>query len=320
MIWIKRLFIPIIVFFFTIIIFFSTEFILSKYVGLGQPVVYDPHLLWGYSPKPNKVYNRFKNNTVTINNIGLRSQKNWNTKEKNILFLGDSVTYGGSYISDEETFVSIACNKLTDWNCHNGGVNAYGILNIVARSNYDKRFQNDSIRVFTFITADFSRGLQKSSAAHFILRDPPNIFPAIWEATNFVVAKLNIISWFGKKKSDKVLLPEEFSDQQKMAESFALEIFLNEIDNLKKSGKDFILIHSPSKLELSNAKSLNENFIIKTLLNEFPEEFIMLSETALKNYRENYDGIFYDDQHYSKKGHQIVGKFINNILEEKIYK
>ena len=105
-----------------------------------------------------------------------------------------------------------------------------------------------------------------------------------------------------------------------MAESFALEIFLNEIDNLKKSGKDFILIHSPSKLELSNAKSLNENFIIKTLLNEFPEEFIMLSETALKNYRKNYDGIFYDDQHYSKKGHQIVGKFINNILEEKIYK
>ena len=241
MIWIKRLSIPLIVIFSSIFLLYVAEFVLSEYIGLGQPIVYDKHLLWGYSPKSNKVYSRFKGVTVSINNAGLRSSTNWISKEKNILFLGDSVTYGGSYIDDKDTFSSITCSKLKGWKCFNGGVNAYGILNIVARSKYDDRIQQDNMRIFTFITDDFDRGLQKSSTAHFILRDPPKIFPAIWEATNFVVAKLIIKSWFEKKKY-KVLLPEEFGDQQKMEEILKNKKFNNEINNLKKNKKNLILI------------------------------------------------------------------------------
>ncbi len=71
----KRFLLPLIVIISTIFIIICTEFYLVKFIGLGQPIVYDPHLLWGYSPKPNKVYYRFKDTRVSINNVGLRSKK-----------------------------------------------------------------------------------------------------------------------------------------------------------------------------------------------------------------------------------------------------
>ena len=65
----------------------------------------------------------------------------WNLGEKKIVFFGDSVTYGGSYIDDTKTFVHISCEDFKNIKiiCGNAGVNAYGIHNIVYRSKYDKR-------------------------------------------------------------------------------------------------------------------------------------------------------------------------------------
>lgn len=317
MIWIKRLSIPLIVIFSSAFLLYAAEFFLSKYIGLGQPIVYDKHLLWGYSPKSNKIYSRFKDSTVSINNVGLRSSENWISKEKNILFLGDSVTYGGSYIDDKDTFSSITCSKLKGWKCFNGGVNAYGILNIVARSKYDDRIQQDNIRIFTFITDDFDRGLQKSSTAHFILREPPKLFPALWELSNFIASKIQPKKWFGKNSKNKS--SEDIIEHQKLLNrSFALEILISEIERLKSLEKSFLLIHSPSRTELNNPKILEDNIIIKILSKKFPNDFIILSEIFSNKPKKNQENIFKDDVHYQKIGHQIVGEFLGKILSNKI--
>ena len=63
-----------------------------------------------------------------------------------------------SYLNDNQTFPLLICEELANYDCFNGGVNGYGILNMVARSKYDKRISNAEVVVFTFITQDFNRG------------------------------------------------------------------------------------------------------------------------------------------------------------------
>ena len=89
--------------------------------------------------------------------MGARGLENWREDGVNILFLGDSVTYGGSEIDDSQTFSSLTCANIANWSCHNAGVNACGILNMVARSRYDSRINDASFRIFTFISGDFDR-------------------------------------------------------------------------------------------------------------------------------------------------------------------
>ena len=134
------------------LIIFSTEIYL-KNLGLGDPIRYDSSIFFGYSPKSNQQKKRINNSKVTINDIGLRSIYDWKQiKGKKIIFLGDSVTYGGSYIDDKETFVYLSCKNLKNPQliCGNAGVNAYGIFNIVFRSRYDLRLSDDHLRIFLF--------------------------------------------------------------------------------------------------------------------------------------------------------------------------
>ena len=101
--------------FFFIIILIATEIYL-KNIGLGNPVRYDSDLTYGYAPKINQKTERLKKSIVTINDVGLRSLENWKkNNKKKILFIGDSITYGGSYIDDTETFSYLVCTKMKDY-------------------------------------------------------------------------------------------------------------------------------------------------------------------------------------------------------------
>jgi lysophospholipase L1-like esterase len=315
--WIKKLIIPTILLLTTSILVFSAEFVLREKIGLGEPIVYDEHPLWGYSPKPNAVYSRLGGSIVTINNVGLRSTKDWQKEQKNILFLGDSVTYGGSHINDDETFSLLVCKHLTDWNCHNGGVNAYGILNMVARSRYDKRIQDDDLRVFTFISRDFDRGLQKATTAHFILREPPRLFPALWEVTNYVASMIQPNSWFGKQTLDKkdTRILEE---QKTVNRRFALDILASEIHRLKTNGKNVILVHSPSMNELKNPDLIHENLIINRITKEFPNDLLLLSKALEAPFREGREGLFKDVVHFEAEGHSIIAQYLANELKNRL--
>ena len=99
----KRIYNFLIVAFSLSIIIISLELSCRYLLNLGKPVIYEPNILWGYSPKPNQITERFKKSKITIDNNGTRSVYNWNNDKKNYFF-GDSVTYGGSYIDDENFF------------------------------------------------------------------------------------------------------------------------------------------------------------------------------------------------------------------------
>ena len=108
--------------------------------GLGDPIIYYQDAAYGYSLEPSQKSVRLRNSVITINESGLRSQDNWDlAKGKRILFMGDSVTYGGSYVDDSEIFSTLVCGYIPDSTCGNAGVNGYGVLNMVLRSRVDHR-------------------------------------------------------------------------------------------------------------------------------------------------------------------------------------
>ena len=80
---------------------FVSDVIAKKYLGLGEPIVYDSHALWGYSPRENRRYIRFNGDFVTINNVGARGLENWREDGVNILMLHDPKLYWVEAYVDE---------------------------------------------------------------------------------------------------------------------------------------------------------------------------------------------------------------------------
>ena len=95
----------------SVIIMLSIIEVSLRIYGLGKPIIYEKSLLWGYSPLPNQKSKRLENATVSINEDGLRTSKKFINANK-IIFYGDSVTYGGSYIDDLEIFFRISMRKI----------------------------------------------------------------------------------------------------------------------------------------------------------------------------------------------------------------
>jgi hypothetical protein len=318
--WIKYLITLLILTTTMFLILLLGDFVAKKYLGLGDPVIYDSHALWGYSPRVNRQYVRFDDNTVTINDVGARGLQQWRNDGSNILFLGDSVTYGGSYINDSQTFSSLTCINIPDWSCHNAGVNAYGILNMVARSRYDTRINDAPLRVFTFISGDFDRGLQNSNTAHFILRDTPNFLSGLWEIMNFVATKVNPKQWFGKQSDIKSI--EKIYEAQLVNRKFALDIFIDELERLENLGYVFLIVHSPNLREVEDKDLINNNFVLSALSIAFPDNYLSLVDPIRLHFENDKNLIYKDGVHFKELGHRIASETLTpvilNLINKKI--
>ena len=170
--------------------------ILLRIYGLGNPIIYEKSLLWGYSPMPNQKSKRLENAVVTINEDGLRTSKKFTNTNK-IIFYGDSVTYGGSYIDDLEIFSELVCEKLNKtkelYSCGNAGVNAYGIRNIIKRTkNYENKFPNH-YKIITIIEGDFYRNFSQIKSLPYFTQPIENIFKATIELTLYSLDLIRIL-------------------------------------------------------------------------------------------------------------------------------
>ncbi len=280
-----------------------TEFYLRN-LGLGDPIRYDSNILYGYSPKINQKKNRFKNSTVTINDFGLRSIYNWkNNKEKKIVFLGDSVTYGGSYIDDKNLFSHIVCKKLDQFTCGNAGVNSYGVHNTIMRSKYDERIQTADIFVFLFPPDDFLRDYRNSKTAHFYLNNKKFLLPSITEAISFISTKYDLNNYISKLNDTKTK-----EDHDLKFIDYSIELLKEEVENKKHKNKIVLVLLSNRKDDkfLENKR----NKYIKAKLQE------KIDIHLLENYLTD-DFFFYDNSvHLSEKGHEVVAQRISSILQK----
>jgi lysophospholipase L1-like esterase len=161
-----------------------------RWIGLGEPVAYYTNLTYRFAPVPNQKVVRFDGNTITINDRGLRATRDWEAPaDIRILFIGDSVTWGTSSVTDSDTFSEIACARIGPAlglrvTCGNAGVNAYGTDNMAARIRY-KEFDNEDWLVVVVLSGDAIRSLQNIAAGHYHMANPTGPLRATWEAANY---------------------------------------------------------------------------------------------------------------------------------------
>lgn len=281
---------------------FLTEIYLKK-TGLGDPVRYDSNILYGYSPKINQKKKRIKGSFVTINNAGLRTLDSWDKNKRKIIFLGDSVTYGGSYIDDKDIFSHQVCQNLKEFICGNAGVNAYGVKNIVMRSKFDIRIQDAEIFVYLFPPGDFYREYSDSQTAHFYLNNKNFLLPGIFEAVSFVFTKYDLNNFISKY--DDTVQSEK--DNFKLID-LSIESLIKEIENKTKNKKKVYIFLSNEKNDKNYQNTLNK--YVKDQLSKKIANLNLLND-VLKN-----DKYFYDESvHYSSIGHKSVSKRIYEVIK-----
>src|SRR5262249_6596744 len=86
-----------------------------RVLGFGEPVLYDNRVAWGYRPLPDQPRQRFGGARVHVNALGVRGPDVAPTRPPGttrLLFLGDSVTWGGTYVDDEALFAAVAARRL----------------------------------------------------------------------------------------------------------------------------------------------------------------------------------------------------------------
>ena len=298
----RSLFIFIFISFFILVSISLTEIYL-RYLGLGDPVRYDSNYIYGYAPKENQKKERLRGSIVTINELGLRTPFSWNNLEKKkIIFMGDSITYGGSYIDDKDIFSNLVCEEIKKYICGNAGVNAYSVQNMVLRSKYDKRIHNGQIYIFLFAPGDFYREYADSNTAHFYLNRKEFFLPAITEALSFIATKYDLNNFISKKDDTKI------NRNQRDLIDFSILMLVEEISRLEKNGKQVINFYTIERDDKNSKKELN-SYILSKLKEINIKNFFTLENVLID------DELFYDGVHYSQSGHKKVSKEISSKIK-----
>ena len=245
------------------------DIILQKKYGLGTPLIYNYSNIVGYKIKPNQKIKRL-GSTIIINQEGMRSN-NWeeNTKNK-ILFFGDSVTYGGSIVSNEDLFSEKVCKKIAkfknaNFSCGNFGVNGYSLDAISRSIKFNENTKKTNLIVVTLVANDLIRGFHHIISQPFWGKRIESIYPAITEA-----AFIYLDNFRNKAKYEFKNKP--IVDQLEYYE-FIVDSFS---DTLKKTGVDYIVLYSPEKYELLENPS--QYSLIKSILKNKVSNLYDLSE------------------------------------------
>lgn len=295
------IFVPIIIF--LILIKFIDTFFQKKY-GLGNPIIYENSRIYGYKIKANQNIKR-KGNKIIINNLGMRSNKSWeeNLIKKKILFFGDSVTYGGSIVSNNDLFSEKICKQLNkdidNYICGNLGANGYSLHSIIRRIKY-KEFDNEDLIIVTIISNNFPRIFHNSISQPFWTKKISNFYPALTEIFFIYLDKL-------RNKAKYNLGSEDVFENINLQYYNDLTNELEEV--LNKNNKPYIIFYSPSLNEL---EKIRDNYFKNILKDKF-KNFYDLGDIQ---YIEKKN-LYYDNIHLNKKGHDEYSKFILSIIKEK---
>ena len=275
-----------------------------RYLGLGFPVLYYESLAYGYAPRPNQEVGRLRDATVTIDSAGLRSTVDWTEPaDLKILFLGDSVTYGGSYIDDRDLFSERVCALLAERiggtaNCGNAGVNAYGLDNMTGRLRY-KEFDDEDVIVLVVISGDAKRGFVTLQSLPYFAKSPPQPLPALTELFAFAIDRLRYLIRFSDAPSGGVDRTLELADE-------SLDRLFQALREEQEENKKILIVHSPDRNEVQNGYHHLDKLVFERL-RDSGFEFIEMREALVG---EDPEEVYYDSVHLEFRGHEIYGEVI----------
>jgi lysophospholipase L1-like esterase len=284
------------------------NFIGGGLFGLGKVVLYDANPIYGYRAQPNQIVARKPHRVVKINNLGLRAEQDWDPKDFNhkILFLGDSVTYGGSYISNDQLFSSLVGKKIPTYAAGNAGVNGWGVNNVHAFIK-EMEFLPAQVYVTMFPEGDFYRGLNRIGGQPFWTRKPHY---ALEELSQFFIYKIHL-----KKTPVIDFYSSDAPEKTKIVEIAVRN--LKELDDyLKQNDRDHLIYISPSQSQV--LQNSQEDKIIKDLLQKHGLKVVYIKDHLKHLTNKDIKECYHDEIHLSAKGHQVWADVIFKDVEDVI--
>lgn len=279
-----------------------------RWRGLGDPQIYTTNLTNRYELAPNQDVARFDGSRVKVDSAGLRSMRDWSLPaDRKILFLGDSVTYGGSYIDTAELFSERTCAHLGlpgTSTCGNGGVNAYGTDNVTARLLY-KPFHDESAVVVTLIAADTVRGLVVIQSLPYFTRKPLRPFPAIIELLAYAVDFWRSRVRFGGPYEEPISRDHELD-----VAGASLDRLFEALRARRSQGVAVLVVFSPLRTSVQNGLEPLEAFALGRLVESGLDHIDMtpVLEGA------DLEAIYHDRVHLDPPGHDLYGRHIAGRL------
>jgi len=276
---------------------------LKQLSGLGRPVLFQAHPAYGYRLQPNQETWRFGGAHFKINNLGLRAREDWDPGIKDkILFLGDSVTYGGNHISNHELFSELAASNLPGLRSGNAGIPNWGVENVYGLVVQEK-FLPASVYVTTFIEDDFYRGLTSGRNKPWIKYEMPRF--ALEELAEFVWHK-----YFADTREINRRERESEPADARVARAAAK---LKEMDEfLKARGHRHLIFISPTRQQALGQRPPDAR--VKAQLDKHGVGAVYLLERLPPAPAEERRAWYQDNDHLTAKGHAVWGRMIRDEL------
>jgi hypothetical protein len=290
----------------------AIEVFLRCFSGLGNPPLYDLSPLYGYRLKANQVIEPkggagfLYAARLTTNNLGLRAAADWDADPTGkILFLGDSVTFGGQYIADSQLFSSVVAGNLSGWQVGNGGVNAWGVENIVGLV-MDYHFMPAEVVVTCIIEGDFYRGMTHASSMPIWTVKPSTslqhlLMHFIWKINRFRYG-----NYFKKRAWEDDHLNKVIDKATKR---------LSELDQYlkKKNIRHFIFI-LPTRSQVIEGEPIDP--LVEQALRRYgiDAEYLLLKLLSGDSTRTIRKSWFHDEVHLEIAGHNTYGREISEII------
>lgn len=270
-----------------------------RILGFGDPLIYKNNN--NYFPKANQDIRRFKGSKVIINNLGMRSNDEWvnEKKHKKILFFGDSVTYGGSYIDNNELFTEKLCILIKNYLCGNYGVNGYKIQNI---SNRIKNISNkiNFNKLIIVVSNNIEDGKSNFHDFPFYEKFDSKFLRSTTEILNHILFKYKIKNNYHKN--------EKINSKNVTIKSYITD-FSNTLNQLNKKNVKIFLFIIPS-LENLDSNNNSVHFLEKLNLN-YLKTFNMFQEIKNSDYR----NLYFNNAHFNKKGHDYFAKIMYDKIK-----
>jgi hypothetical protein len=290
-----------------ILMIISVELILRCFFGLGNPVLYDSNPLYGFRLIPNQETVRFHGSKIKVNNLGLRTDADWdNNTDDKVLFLGDSITYGGSYISNNELFSTLSVRQLPGFKAGNAGINAWGVENIYGLI-VESGFLPAKFYITTVCEDDFYRGLTRLQGMPFWCVKPK-------------LAAIELVHYFCYRELNKQYLKWQvfrnpFPADERVADKAVHK--LKEMDLfLKAKGFTQLIYITPSEAQVSGKEPKDK--LLQKLFNKYDLQVVYLMDRIKPMNLESSEihSLFHDGLHLSKKGHALWGTLMGGDLKE----
>ena len=290
------------------------ELFLKTFSGLGHPPLYELSPLYGYRLKANQVIEPkggmgfLYGARMRINNLGLRAAGEWDSNPAGkLLFLGDSVTFGGRYVSDAQLFSSVAGSRLPGWQVGNGGNNAWGVENIVGLV-LDYGFSPAEALVTCVLEGDFYRGLTRASSVP-LWTEPPGF--ALQDLLMHFIWRVNE-SRYGNS-IDAIDLDEEHQDR--IVDRAARR--LKELDRyLQQNQVRHFLFILPTRSQVAGGAPQDPRIVQVLKRYEIDAVYLLPELLSLEPERKKRLEWFHDDVHLEPPGHQAYGILIGDALSK----